>query len=471
MSCFTDEQAALTLALLAYRGFADVEWGAGHAHALRRDLCAALEGFEPLQRSWELVWGPATFRPALGLVDSTAAYVVRSRHDPALYVVAIRGTNPVSVFDWVFGDFWSLRLTPWRWGRRNAPLAAAVSLSTALGLATLRSVRAPDPGATEGVLAHIGDRARDLVSASGRLVERATAPLGVMPMARRIRRLGSELAVQVADLASALPGARGAPGALTSTLAGAVPERAALGRLAAAWRAGRWHPLIEALGTAFDGADAHAQMTLLAALEQDAAARGHTTAGVGLLEFLSAAARSLTSLEVMVTGHSKGGALASAAAVWLADTQGSSGVPEPERWDPQRKATVHCYSFAGPTAGNAGFAAHAAAALGRRYHRIANQLDLVPRAWAAPSLLDALDLYRPAVDDPPGLGELAALIAERVDGLAYQHVTGQERVFRGRLAADARTYPEQLVHQHLEAYIEELGLAPWLTRRRLFGVG
>lgn len=98
-------------------------------------------------------------------------------------------------------------------------------------------------------------------------------------------------------------------------------------------------------------------------------------------------------------------------------------------------------------------------------------LDLVPRAWSAPSLLDALDLYRPGVDDPPGLAGLAALIAEQVGGLAYQHVTGQERVFRGRLAADARTYPEQLVHQHLEAHIEELGFAPWLTRQRLFGVG
>src|SRR5262249_10266752 len=54
-----------------------------------------------------------------------------------------------------------------------------------------------------------------------------------------------------------------------------------------------------------------------------------------------------TPINLMVTGHSLGGALSPTVALWLADTQGI-----PLLWDPQRHATVATMPTAGPTAGN-----------------------------------------------------------------------------------------------------------------------
>src|SRR5208282_805605 len=87
-------------------------------------------------------------------------------------------------------------------------------------------------------------------------------------------------------------------------------------------------------------------------------------------------------VDIFVTGHSKGGALSSTLALWLADTQGKGSVPKDEQWDIDGKATVYCYSFAGPSAGNAKFADHSNQKIGARCWRIANRQDLVPHAWS-----------------------------------------------------------------------------------------
>jgi hypothetical protein len=74
---------------------------------------------------------------------------------------------------------------------------------------------------------------------------------------------------------------------------------------------------------------------LLARVEQ---MQSRFASAVALLDFLREfVARARDPLTIYVTGHSKGGALCSAVALWLAESQGSDA-REAERWDSERKA-------------------------------------------------------------------------------------------------------------------------------------
>src|SRR5262249_39535396 len=86
---------------------------------------------------WKIAWGPATFRTPTSLFDDVMMYVAQQVDRPASererYVLAIRGTNPISALDWVIGDFWvQLQVD-------------SLSASTALGLAVIRHLAAEDP--------------------------------------------------------------------------------------------------------------------------------------------------------------------------------------------------------------------------------------------------------------------------------------------------------------------------------------
>jgi hypothetical protein len=159
---FTDEQVMLTLAGLTYRGFQDVLSGEPHANAVCREVLDGLRTLSPVRNAWELVWGPVTSRGPRAVFDSSAMYVARHLTDRHRYVVAIRGTNPISLEDWLIGDLWVRTTVPWPW----VPPANAVeiSASTAVGLATLEQMRsrgvpppappaAAPPGQTAAALA------------------------------------------------------------------------------------------------------------------------------------------------------------------------------------------------------------------------------------------------------------------------------------------------------------------------------
>jgi hypothetical protein len=76
-------------------------------------MTQCLQSLDPVKVRWDIVWGPASFRSTLSLFDDAAMYVARSRAQPSRFVVAIRGTNPLSLFDWVFGDLLTRRPAPW----------------------------------------------------------------------------------------------------------------------------------------------------------------------------------------------------------------------------------------------------------------------------------------------------------------------------------------------------------------------
>jgi hypothetical protein len=187
-------------------------------------------------------------------------------------------------------------------------------------------------------------------------------------------------------------------------------------------------------------------------------------AELDLPSFLAEAARRCPEpLDVCVTGHSKGGALAAATALWLKDALGSADPSE--RWDAGRGARVSCYAFAAPTAGNAGFAGRIDEVLGPDHHHRRNTNDVVTHAWQADDLERIRDLYAPR---RPLLEALIPPIVSRVRDLEYRHPRAGLQAFRGPLDP-SRPFVAEFVHQHLAAYLDELGLArAGVSARALF---
>jgi hypothetical protein len=93
----------LVLAALTYRGFSDLLRGELHEGLVSQRVSEGLTNLPPVRSKWDLVWGPVTKRIG-DEFDSSAMYVVRSRTAPGRYVVAVRGTNPMSLTDWLLGD-------------------------------------------------------------------------------------------------------------------------------------------------------------------------------------------------------------------------------------------------------------------------------------------------------------------------------------------------------------------------------
>ena len=375
---FTVPQIMLTLAGLSYRGFANPVPGQSHTDGVRRALLDGLATLPPVRNEWSLVWGPATARDGGDLFDSAGMYVVRSQQPPTRHVVVIRGTNPISATDWLWGDFWVWKTAPWP---GDAAGNAQVSMSTERGLRQLQAMRSP-----RVVLPPAEDPARP--AATQTALDTQTDKLTAF-----WRSLAHDpfawLADKVAQLAAAVP-------------SGPVSGGAGL--------------------------------DLPALLKGEAQSAG-------------------AALDVTVTGHSKGGALAPVVALWFKELLASANPSD--RWDGGHGARVSCYAFAGPTPGNAAFAARIEQALGPDYHHLRNMKDVVTHAWQEDELGQVQNLYAPRSLAP---APLLPLISERVRRFGYRQPAGVGvRTFDGQLDAN-RSAELEFVHQHLEAYLAELNL-------------
>jgi Lipase (class 3) len=434
-----DAPELFCLAVLTYRGFADAM--PTSEDTLGPVVERGLRDLPPLAGRWELAWGPESWRSGLSQFDDAALYVARAVDRPDRYVVAIRGTNPVSGLDWLLGDLWVRMRAPWRYGGARPGEAPAVSLSTALGLRVLQALRSsgaragpsalgpPEPGTRRGASAAQGldGPVADLERAGTSLLERARR------VWRQLRARDARYAGLEAD-----------------------PE-AQVGVLLAEWTDAPQTTLIGPVASALEAAHHRFDAGLFAALGDELGAGSRLRAGDDLRAFLARALREAHGpVEVVVTGHSKGGALACAVALWLAETQGP-GVPAAARWDPAARARVQAFSFAGPTAGNRDFARRCDEVLGEHCLRFANDLDVVPHAWAPDEMRRIPDLYGRGVAPVPGLRPLVDAIADKVEPLAYGH-GGRLVPLAGKVSDRYPTFVGQMVHQHLDAYLAALGL-------------
>ncbi len=173
-------------------------------------------------------------------------------------------------------------------------------------------------------------------------------------------------------------------------------------------------------------------------------------------------------VEMAVSGHSLGGALAPALALWLRDTQ--------KQWDPHDRATICVYAYAGPTPGNAAFAAYLDARFGNRVHRIANRLDVVAHAWDVGDLADLKALYTPEIPRDAGWDKAIDVAIAATNGIRYRQIDPSPLLLDGKVKPDLvwRRVPRllnlavQILYQHTLAYFELMGL-PYPEERSALG--
>ena len=385
---YRTEQVLLTLAGLAYRGFHDLLVGAPHADAVRGALLDGLHTLPPVKDEWILVWGPAASQSGPDAFDSAAMYVVQNRRVPTRYVVVIRGTNPISPSDWLFGDFWVSATVPWPYAR--AADGVVISASSALGLSKLQAMRSPR--------------------------------LELAPVPERGRRAATQDAVHAQ-----------------------IAQIAASWRLVAEGPTGwRQNHVVDRLKTAVSLSWMDLRPRSLGAPDES---------GLDLLTFLADEAHDAGEpLDVAVTGHSKGGALAAVVALWLRELLVSPEVVE--RWDDGRGARVACHAFAAPTPGNAAYADRIDAVLGTDHHHLRNMNDVVTRAWQVDELEQVPELYAPR---RTVLEALIPVITSKVKPIDYRQARAGVTTFKGPLRGK-RPFEAEFVHQHLDAYLAELGL-------------
>ena len=416
-----DTRVMLTLAALTYRGFQDVLPGEPHEAIVKRALVDGLETLEPVRGEWDLVWGPVTSRIPLAVFDSNAMYVVKSRREPFRYVVAIRGTNPIASSDWLFGDLLVGTTVRWPWAD-----GAAISTSTAVGLLSLLDMR----WRPSSILGRFAD-------------------LAVMPTQLR-ERFDAVVRAGRASVSGAAPTDIANPSALTSQAE----------RIFDHWISSR----SELKGLRAELQNAVASLRVDPAdLRRKWLPPEQRNGGVDLLTFLKTEAdQSRDALEVTVTGHSKGGALAPAMALWLNEALNS--LEAGERWDERRRAQVHCHAFAGPTPGNSAFAARIEAQLQNRHHHLRNMNDLVTHAWQVDELQQIATMYG---DRCQRIAPLVPDVVELVRSLDYRHATTGVTTFRGTLD-NARPLAVEGIFQHLDAYLAQVGLWPKINAVTFF---
>jgi hypothetical protein len=413
-----DPAVALSLAAITYRG-SDLNLSDPYSRDVTfKEMSRCLQTFAQVKGNWEIVWGPAGFRPGIVGLDISAMYVARMTHAPNDVVIAIRGTNFYSLTDWLSNLLIDQR--PWTYGDSAAVAKVKVSASTAIGLHILQRLRSA-PRQTGTTNPSFWNEASSWVTTHE-------------------ARLGYAL-LRLVEQGSGLPADRDLLGAVASWV------QATPGNGLSAEVLDFVHRLDAAVTQASSSSIDEA--ALLAQVER---AQVRFPGGVSLLDFL----RTLIATEsgpvnIHVVGHSKGGPLAAALALWLADTQGTT-VPGAEQWDPNRDAKISMCTFAAPTPGNSTFADHFRKQIADDY-RVYNPLDVVPHAWNVVEVEQIPDLYDGELKILKGLVDALTPVLERLD---YQHEApaqpwGAPQPKSGALSA-------QIAFQHLDAYLSKFNL-------------
>jgi len=184
---------------------------------------------------------------------------------------------------------------------------------------------------------------------------------------------------------------------------------------------------------------------------------GQPGAGTTLKSFL--AGQTGAPISIAVSGHSLGGALSPTLALWLHETR--------SHWDPNGNATLSVLPAAGPTAGNAAFAAYSDTQIGASVTRVHNPLDIVPLAWNTGSLLTIPTLYAPLIEPDSLLTAFDDLALAISAGGGYTQINASAPALPGSAVNASLINPGhsafenffvQAGYQHVDAYLELMGV-------------
>jgi len=141
---YTPIQVMLTLAFIADAGATIEGTDCQTAHHLYNQINHYLETMDTVKGNWDLVWGPAVFKfPLIAKLRDNTVFVAQNTKDKSQYALALSGTNPYELTDWLFEDFLVAGTLPWGYGK--PPGGARISLSAGLSLGVLHNLK-PCPG-------------------------------------------------------------------------------------------------------------------------------------------------------------------------------------------------------------------------------------------------------------------------------------------------------------------------------------
>jgi hypothetical protein len=165
--------------------------------------------------------------------------------------------------------------------------------------------------------------------------------------------------------------------------------------------------------------------------------------GQKLMTFLGTIAKQ--QVNIYTTGHSLGGALAPTLTLALDDMR--------LLWDPFGKATFYPFAFAGPTPGDAAFAAYFNQKFPQGLQRVWNAIDIVPHAWDTTHMQELPSLYGTAIQD---VTDAVNDLLPTIEPIGYTPLNTQGATFSGpQQNPNITTMAEYLTEaawQHTTAY-------------------
>lgn len=130
-----DDDLAFALSMFAYASAGPT--GPLAEPRVRDAIDEALREAAPRIGRWELSWGPCVKKVLLLPSAINTMFVARSLDTPGRLAIAVAGTNPTSVFDWLVEDAFVTRQTPWPYAKERSK-GAAIAQGTAIGLSVLQ---------------------------------------------------------------------------------------------------------------------------------------------------------------------------------------------------------------------------------------------------------------------------------------------------------------------------------------------
>jgi len=183
------------------------------------------------------------------------------------------------------------------------------------------------------------------------------------------------------------------------------------------------------------------------------------TTGTPLVRFLSEQCEAFqrehendpeAKIEITVTGHSLGGALCHALALYLHDNASV--------WNDHNRAHISCVSFAGPTIGNRTLARYYDACLGDSSYRVANSYDIVPLAWDTEYMSAMYHIYEPYISTPMSFEILLQIFISAIASRHYGHVCDKQKFFVGPKPNPKNEWTPEMMAQHSKSYFTHFEL-------------
>jgi hypothetical protein len=119
----TPEQQAI-FALGEFAGLSSSVTGDDADHATLQAISTALKNAAGTIGAWNVVWGPSVVQQPVGKAYAmNTMYVAQNAATSSQYAIAIAGTNPRSILDWIVEDGFVHWQVPWIYacGRTSTP--------------------------------------------------------------------------------------------------------------------------------------------------------------------------------------------------------------------------------------------------------------------------------------------------------------------------------------------------------------